>query len=82
VKNKEYISASEIAEFVYCPMCWWKKVNGLSGENESMKRGNDHHNFVFRWQLMKRWLVFGVMGLFVIVMLVILLIVLLNHFNP
>jgi hypothetical protein len=45
--NSDYISASEVGNFVYCPKCWWDQVRGLVPETPAMRQGTAHHEGVF-----------------------------------
>lgn len=43
MKSKYYITASDIAEYIYCQCCWWDKVEGLKTTNSLMNDGTNKH---------------------------------------
>jgi len=43
MKNKKYVSASEIGDFVYYKRGWWLRFNGLLQETEIMRAGTAAH---------------------------------------
>lgn len=49
MKNEEYITASEIGEYLYCQRSWWYKRRGIRADPQgSLKRGNREHEAIFR----------------------------------
>ncbi len=44
-----YISASELAEYVYCQCCWMDKLEGLQKETLEMEKGKSAHDSIYRW---------------------------------
>jgi CRISPR/Cas system-associated exonuclease Cas4 (RecB family) len=43
MKNKKYVSASEIGDFVYCKRGWWLRFNGLLSTTKTMLAGTAAH---------------------------------------
>ena len=44
MSQEDYITASEIAEYVYCNRAWWLKVSGYQSENqEALSQGSATH---------------------------------------
>jgi CRISPR/Cas system-associated exonuclease Cas4 (RecB family) len=43
MKNKKYVTASEIGDFVYCKRGWWLRFNGLLPANREMIAGTAGH---------------------------------------
>ncbi len=49
MKQKVYVTASEIGEYVYCPRGWWLRLNGfIAGISERMIEGTKQHESVAR----------------------------------
>lgn len=44
--NKEYVTASEIGEYVYCQRAWWLRANGKAEETFAMLKGRLEHDGV------------------------------------
>ena len=42
--NKEWITASEIGEYVFCKRGWWLRVNGYLEKNDAMVAGTAQHD--------------------------------------
>ncbi|MCL5969989.1 MAG: hypothetical protein M1450_00605 [Patescibacteria group bacterium] len=41
--KSDYVTASEIAEYIYCKCCWWDRLEGLKGTNILMEEGSKSH---------------------------------------
>ena len=44
MKSTEYVKASELGNYVYCPRAWWLNFNGKSVVTEYMMQGTAEHN--------------------------------------
>lgn len=44
MNSKNYITASEIGEYVYCKRAWWLRNQGLIETTPHMVRGSAAHN--------------------------------------
>lgn len=73
--KSEYISASEIGDYVYCKRGWWLRQHGLLTPNFAMKQGEEVHDSIFsqliRIKLIQTILLWG--GLVLLVLLALLL---------
>jgi len=47
MKNDGRVSASEIAEFVYCKRAWYLRSQGLLGTTDLMRDGTRQHAALF-----------------------------------
>lgn len=45
--SSDYVTASELAEFVYCECCWADNLEGLKEETLAMQEGTAGHNALF-----------------------------------
>ena len=44
MSHNDYITASEIAEYVYCNHAWWLRLTGHKNENqEALSQGSEAH---------------------------------------
>lgn len=44
MSHDDYITASEIAEYVYCHRAWWLRLTGYKNENqEALSQGSEEH---------------------------------------
>jgi len=72
--NKNYITASEIGEYVYCPRGWWLKIKGTNETTPAMIRGIAHHESLFRrieWSFKLKLIALLLLGIgFLIVLLI------------
>lgn len=61
--NSEYISASEIGDYVYCKRGWWLRQRGLLKTTFAMQEGTQKHDNLFlqiiRIQLIQNILLWG-----------------------
>ena len=47
MKQKLYITASEIGDYIYCPRGWWLRLNGfIVGSADKMMEGTHNHERV------------------------------------
>ena len=54
--NKQYVSASEIGEFVYCKRAWWLRFNGVTTTpSPAMTQGTAKHNLLVSALETHRW---------------------------
>lgn len=44
MKKYDYVTASEVGEFIYCKRGWWLHKNGLLEINEKMMQGTKNHS--------------------------------------
>jgi hypothetical protein len=44
MKNTDYVTASEIGEYVYCKRGWWLRQNDLLPTTPEMLQGTIEHN--------------------------------------
>jgi hypothetical protein len=47
--NNVYVTASELADYIYCECCWADKLEGARQETEEMLQGTAAHNRL-QWQ--------------------------------
>jgi hypothetical protein len=47
--NTSYVTASELADYIYCECCWADKLEGPRQETEEMLAGTQKH-VLFQWQ--------------------------------
>jgi hypothetical protein len=52
VVNKDYVTASELANFIYCECCWADKLEGIDEETVEMVKGTEEHIFLQRVTLL------------------------------
>lgn len=56
MRQKTYVTASEIGEFIYCKRAWWLRQKGFLETTDAMRRGNSEHNrlgqIVFRHKIL------------------------------
>lgn len=45
--SKNYVTASELGDYVYCKRSWWLKVQGLSKTTGRMQEGTAGHEDLF-----------------------------------
>lgn len=52
MSSRNYITASEIGEYVYCKRAWWLRNQGFIDPTPQMVRGSTAHNaLAFKLQL-------------------------------
>lgn len=45
--NKDYITASELGQYIYCECCWMDSLEGKRVQNEAMTSGISGHERSF-----------------------------------
>jgi CRISPR/Cas system-associated exonuclease Cas4 (RecB family) len=74
--RSDYISASEIGDYIYCKRGWWLRRKGLLTMNFAMQKGTEAHDSIFsqllRLKSLQNILLWG--GIILLVILVLLLI--------
>jgi hypothetical protein len=45
--NKEYVTASELGQYIYCECCWMDSLEGKRIETEAMTLGTSGHEQSF-----------------------------------
>ncbi len=48
MNKAEYISASEVGDFVYCKRGWWLRIQGLLPTTMRMQQGTEDHDTLFQ----------------------------------
>jgi CRISPR/Cas system-associated exonuclease Cas4 (RecB family) len=48
MKNTDYVTASEIGDYIFCKRGWWLNFNGLLPKNEKMLQGTLAHENLAR----------------------------------
>lgn len=74
--KSEYISASEIGDYVYCKRGWWLRQHGLLTPNFAMQQGEEKHESILS-QLIKLKLIQNILlwgGLVLLALLALMLI--------
>ncbi len=75
--RSEYISASEVGDFVYCKRGWWLRSRGLLETTFEMQKGTQAHESLFtsliRIKLIQQILLWS--GIVLLVLLIILLLI-------
>ena len=64
--KRDYVTASEIREYVYCKRAWWLKLNHSSLPSIEELEGNIQHDTLFNWINRNRKVTLLAFGLFVI----------------
>lgn len=82
MKNNDYVTASEIGDYVFCKRGWWLRFNGLLGDTEAMTQGIEQHekiasNVQNTWQM--RNIAFTILLLGLLVLLSAILYLALTH---
>lgn len=76
--KSEYISASEIGDYVYCKRGWWLRQRGLLATTFAMQDGTQKHENIFlqiiRIKLIQNILLWGGIVLLVLLILALLFI--------
>lgn len=72
VKNTEFITASEIGEYVFCKRGWWLRLNGYLEQSDVMREGTRLHDHIAWSVLLKKKIKMAIIWL--ICLLVIMLI--------
>ncbi len=54
MQQQSLITASELAEYVYCKRAWWLRLQGLLSENDAMREGQVKHVKLSEWVIMYR----------------------------
>lgn len=75
--NTEYVTASELADYVYCECCWADKLEGVDQETEEMVKGTLIHERL-QWlytvtQFLKQVALVIVIGSIILLLLFVLL---------
>ena len=78
MSHNDYITASEIAEYVYCNRAWWLRLAGYKNENqEVLDQGSESHtqysqqvNAVTRLERLGRFILVLGIGLLIVFVLV------------
>lgn len=71
--NIEYITASEIGDYVYCKRAWWLRFQGLAPVTDEMKAGSIKHTNLQKFLSILRNLIFFVIGIIMIGIILLLL---------
>jgi len=74
--KSQYISASEVGDFVYCKRGWWLRMQGLLSTTFAMQQGTEEHESILlqliRIRLIQQILIW--VGLVLLVLLLLLVI--------
>lgn len=73
--NSNYITASEIAEYVYCPRGWWLRINGNTKPTAAMTVGTAYHESILskiKWPLRLRIIALLLIGIALMTILLII----------
>lgn len=73
--SSNYITASEIGEYVYCPRGWWLKKKGNLQTTPQMIKGIAHHESIFsriNWNFRLKIIALLLIGIAVMFILIIL----------
>lgn len=76
MNRTEYITASEIGDYVYCKRGWWLRMQGLLPSTFALQEGTEKHDNLFS-QLIRVKLVQNILlwaGIVLLVILALLLI--------
>lgn len=46
--NAQYVTASEVAEYIYCECCWADKLEGKREETKEMLAGSKTHDSIHK----------------------------------
>ena len=75
MNGKNYITASEIGEYVYCPRGWWLKLKSPTQTTSQMIRGIAHHQSIFsriEWSPRIKLIALLLIGIALMVILIII----------
>ena len=78
MSHDDYITASEIAEYIYCHRAWWLKLAGYKSQNqEVLAQGSESHthysqqvNAVTRLERIGRFILLLGIGLLIVFILI------------
>lgn len=54
MREKEFVTASEIGEYVFCKRGWWLRLNGYLEQSEVMREGTRLHDQIAWSVLLKK----------------------------
>ena len=75
MNTKNYITASEIGEYVYCKRAWWLRTQGKMETTPQMVRGSTAHNaLAFKLQLSLKLKIIALLIIGIAVLAVVLII--------
>ena len=66
------IKSSEIASYIFCPVCWWtERMNGIK-ITKAISKGEKYHNLISENKLKSRFLYIGII-IFIIVIITLII---------
>ena len=54
------LKSSEIASYIFCPVCWWTERNKGVTITEKISKGEQYHNLIAENQSKARFLYIGI----------------------
>lgn len=80
----KYVTASELAEYIYCQCCWADTQEGLRETTAAMEQGSLEHvqvqKSLYRLEILKRLAIF-LIGLSVLLLLGVVFIIYYFHYS-
>lgn len=72
--SQNYVTASEIGEYVYCPRGWWLKTRGSNLVTPQMVKGIAHHESILsklNWNFRLKIIALLLIGIAIMIILII-----------
>lgn len=67
------IKSSEIASYIFCPVCWWvERTKGVK-ITKAISKGEQYHNLISKNQSKARFLYFGLIIIIIVIITLIIL---------
>lgn len=66
------IKSSEIASYLFCPVCWWiERIKGVK-ITKAISKGEKYHNFISENQLEARYLYLSIRIIIIIIIILVI----------
>ena len=67
------IKSSEIASYIFCPVCWWTERTKGVKITKAISKGEKYHNIISENQSKARFLYVGMITLLIVIIALIIL---------
>lgn len=80
--SQNYVTASEIGEYVYCPRAWWLRFNGFPiAEPETLAEGQFLHNKLYTllsFYSLKQKIIYTLILILIVILILLMILIIIQ----